>query len=200
MFSLNRAQIVGNVTRDPEMRYTPNGQAVCSFGVATNRRWRDKDGNTQEQTEFHNVVAWRKLAELMSQLVHKGSKIYIEGRMQTRSWEGQDGGKRNRTEIVMEDFILLTPKGASSADTSAGEIPSSEVKIEEAPSSASSDANLPAGKAGAMEDKKATEGKPAAGDAEEKPAKKSSKKEASEAKPLEAKSEDEEINLDDIPF
>ena len=136
MFSLNRAQIVGNVTRDPEMRYTPNGQAVSSFGVATNRRWRDKDGNTQEQAEFHNIVSWGKLAELMSQLVHKGSKIYIEGRMQTRSWEGQDGAKRNRTEIVMEDFILLTPKGASStpsADTSAGEIPSSEVKIEEAP-------------------------------------------------------------------
>jgi single-strand DNA-binding protein len=113
MFSLNRAQIVGNITRDPEMRYTPNGQAVCSFGVATNRRWRDKDGNNQEQTEFHNVVAWGKLAELMSQLAHKGTKIYVEGRLQTRSWEGQDGGKRNRTEIVMDDFILLTPKSAS---------------------------------------------------------------------------------------
>ena len=115
MYSLNRAQIVGNLTRDPEMRYTPAGQSVCSFGVATNRRWRDKDGNIQEQTEFHNVVAWGKLAELITQLVHKGSKIYIEGRLQTRSWEGQDGGKRNRTEIVMNDFILLTPKGATPA-------------------------------------------------------------------------------------
>ena len=186
MFSLNRAQIVGNATRDPEMRYTPNGQAVCSFGVATNRRWRDKDGNTQEQTEFHNVVAWGKLAELMSQLVHKGSKIYVEGRLQTRSWEGQDGGKRNRTEIVMNDFILLTPKGAATTSQPVDET------VKEFPSSASSDAK-------AMEDKKATEGKPAPDEVKEKPAKKSSKKEVSEEK-IETKSEDEEINLDDIPF
>lgn len=175
MYSLNRAQIVGNLTRDPEMRYTPAGQSVCSFGVATNRRWRDKDGNTQEQTEFHNVVAWGKLAELMAQLAHKGSKIYVEGRLQTRSWEGQDGGKRNRTEIVMNDFILLTPKGATA--------PAAEADIEDFPSSA-----------------KATEDKPAPEEVKEKPAKKSSKKEASEEK-TEAKSEDsEEINLDDIPF
>jgi len=118
MFSLNRAQIVGNVTRDPELRYTPNGQAVCSFGVATNRRWRDKDGNTQEQAEFHNIVSWGKLAELMGQLVHKGTKIYVEGRLQTRQWEGQDGNKRNRTEIVMDDFIVFTPKGAIPAEPS----------------------------------------------------------------------------------
>ena len=119
MFSLNRAQIVGNVTRDPELRYTPNGQAVCSFSVATNRRWRDKDGNNQEQAEFHNIVAWGKVAELMGQLTHKGTKIYVEGRLQTRSWEGQDGNSRNRTEIVMEDFIVFTPKGATgpSADS-----------------------------------------------------------------------------------
>lgn len=123
MYGLNRAQIVGNVTRDPEMRYTPNGQAVCSFGVATNRRWRDKEGNNQEATEFHNVVAWGKLAEIMSQYVKKGNKIYIEGRLQTRSWEGQDGAKRNRTEIVMEDFVFLTPKGATSTSTAPVEVP-----------------------------------------------------------------------------
>ena len=113
MFSLNRAQIVGNLTRDPEMRYTPNGQAVCSFGVATNRRWKDQSGNLQEATEFHNIVAWGKLAEICSQIMHKGSKVYLEGRLQTRSWEGQDGAKRNRTEIVTDNFILLTPKGAA---------------------------------------------------------------------------------------
>ncbi len=123
MFSLNRAQIVGNVTRDPEMRYTPNGQAVCSFGVATNRRWRDKDGNNQEKTEFHNVVAWRKAAEIISQYVKKGNKIYIEGRLETRQWEGQDGGQRNRTEIVVENFILLTPKGSVSTETASDNIP-----------------------------------------------------------------------------
>lgn len=127
MFSLNRAQIIGNVTRDPELRYTPNGQAVCSLGVATNRRWRDKDGNNQEQTEFHNVVAWGKVAEIINQYVKKGNKIYIEGRLQTRQWEGQDGSKRNRTEIVMEDFVFLTPKGAV---TSVG---TDDAKIEEFP-------------------------------------------------------------------
>lgn len=113
MFSLNRAQLVGNLTRDPEMRYTPNGQAVCSFGVATNRRWRDKDGNNQEQTEFHNVVAWGKLAEISNQYLKKGNKVYVEGRLQTRTWDGQDGTKKNRTEIVCENMIFLTPKGAA---------------------------------------------------------------------------------------
>jgi len=111
MFSLNRAQIIGNLTRDPEMRYTPNGQAVCSFAVATNRRWRDKDGNNQEQTEFHDVVAWGKLAEIVTQILHKGNKVFIEGRLQTRSWDAQDGSKKQRTEIVAEDFVALTPKG-----------------------------------------------------------------------------------------
>src|SRR3990167_6938727 len=174
MFSLNRAQIVGNVTRDPEMRYTPNGQAVCSFGVASNRRWKDKDGNLQEQTEFHNVVAWAKLAELMAQLVHKGSKLYVEGRLQTRSWEGQDGGKRNRTEIVMNDFILLTPKGAASPPPEAPE-------IEEFPG------------------EKTKEPKPKKLAKDEKPA----KKEKAEEKEESAKrglADSEEINLDDIPF
>ncbi len=137
MYSLNRAEIIGNVTRDIESRVTPNGQAVASFSVATNRRWKDKEGNSQEATEFHNVVAWGKLAELMAQYVHKGAKIYIQGRLQTRQWEGQDGGKRNRTEIVMEDFVFLTPKSASSKSSA----PSSSepitkaapVEIEKAP-------------------------------------------------------------------
>lgn len=128
MFSLNRAQIVGNVTRDPELRYTPNGQAVCSFSVATNRRWKNKDGNNQEQAEFHNIVAWGKVAELMGQLTHKGTKIYVEGRLQTRSWEGQDGNTRNRTEIVMEDFIVFTPKGATGP--SADSVPDTAEQVE----------------------------------------------------------------------
>jgi len=111
MFSLNRAQIVGNLTRDPELRSTPNGQSVCSFGVATNRRWKDKDGNSQDSTEFHDIVVWGKLAEICSQILHKGNKVYVEGRLQTRQWEAQDGTKRQRTEIIMENFITLTPKG-----------------------------------------------------------------------------------------
>jgi len=137
MFSLNRAQIIGNLTRDPEMRYTPNGQAVCSFGVATNRRWRDKDGNNQEQTEFHDVVAWGKLAEIISQILHKGNKVYIEGRLQTRQWDAQDGSKKQRTEIVADNFVALTPKGE-------GGMPSAGTDLEEYPISAETPATKPA--------------------------------------------------------
>lgn len=182
MFSLNRAQIVGNLTRDPEMRYTPNGQAVCSFGVATNRRWRDKDGNQQEATEFHNIVAWGKLAEITSQYLKKGNKVYVEGRLQTRSWEGQDGNKRNRTEIVAENFIFLTPKG--SAPT--GEISND---IEEFPASAEATAGRPA----SAEKTEKTSAKP-----QEKPQKAETKK--SEEKTKEEESSDDDINLDEIPF
>lgn len=113
MFSLNRATIIGNVTRDPELRQTTNGRAVCSFGVATNRSWNDAAGARQEQVEFHNVVAWAKLAEICSQYLAKGRKVYVEGRMQTRDWEGQDGIKRYRTEIIAENMIILDRKGAS---------------------------------------------------------------------------------------
>jgi len=112
MFSLNRATIIGNATRDPEMRYTPNGQAVCSFGVATNRRWTDRNtGEAQEQTEFHDIVAWGKLAENISQMVKKGAPVYVEGRLQTRQWEGQDGAKRQRTEIIASNIIVLGRRG-----------------------------------------------------------------------------------------
>lgn len=141
MFSLNRAQIVGNLTRDPEMRYTPSGQAVCSFGVATNRRWKDKDGNTQDATEFHNIIAWGKLAEITSQYLKKGNKVYVEGRLQTSTWEGQDGGKRNRTEIVTENVIFLTPKGET---TSSPSIPTdAEKDVEEFPIEKKPDSKVP---------------------------------------------------------
>lgn len=130
MFSLNRAQIVGNLTRNPEMRNIPSGQAVTSFSVATNRRWKDKDGNQQDQTEFHNVVAWGKLAEISNQYLKKGNKVYIEGRLQTQTWDGQDGNKRNRTEIVTENIIFLTPKGEQMTHTDSAP---EEVKIEEMP-------------------------------------------------------------------
>jgi single-strand DNA-binding protein len=119
MYSLNRAQILGNLTRDPEMRYTPNGQAVTSFAIATNRRWKDKDGNNQEQTEFHDIVAWGKIAEILSQYVHKGNKLYVEGHLQTRQWEAQDGAKKTRTEIIVEDFVFLSPKGEITANSGA---------------------------------------------------------------------------------
>lgn len=113
--SLNRAQLIGNLTRDPELRYTPNGKAVCSFGIATNRSWTTESGEKKEEVDFHNIVAWNKLAELCSQFLVKGRKVYVEGRLTTRSWTGQDGQQRSRTEIVIDDMILLDSKGAVTA-------------------------------------------------------------------------------------
>ena len=114
--NLNKAMIIGNLTRDPEIRNTPNGLTVASFGVATNFIWTDQSGQKQERVEFHNVVAWRRLAEICGQYLHKGSKVYIEGRLQTRDWVGQqDNIKRYRTEIIAENMIMLDRVGAGSA-------------------------------------------------------------------------------------
>lgn len=110
--SLNRVQLIGNLTRDPELRYTPQGTAVCTFGLATNRSWTTDGGEKKEDTEFHRIVAWNKLAELCSQLLTKGRKVYVEGRLSSRSWTGQDGQARNTTEIVIEDMIILDSRRA----------------------------------------------------------------------------------------
>lgn len=112
--SLNRVQIIGNLTRDPELRQIPGGQTVATFSVATNFSWKDQSGQKQEKSEFHNIVAWRKLAEICGQYLKKGGKVFIEGRLQTRDWEGEDGVKRYRTEIIAENMIMLDRKGASS--------------------------------------------------------------------------------------
>ena len=112
--SVNKAMLIRNLTRDPELKQIPSGQSVCSFGVATSRNWKDASGNKQEQTEFHNVVAWGKLAEICGQYLVKGKKVYVEGRLQTRDWEGQDGVKRYRTEIICENMVMLgSPTGGS---------------------------------------------------------------------------------------
>jgi len=111
--SLNRAQLIGNLTRDPELRQIPGGSTVASFSIATNFTWTDQQGQKQEKAEFHNIVAWRKLAEICGQYLKKGSKVFIEGRMQTREWEGEDGVKRYRTEIVADNMIMLNSKGGS---------------------------------------------------------------------------------------
>jgi single-strand DNA-binding protein len=113
--SLNRVQLIGNLTRDPELRYTPSGSAVCSFGIATNRTWTTDAGEKREEVDFHNIVAWRKLAELCSQFLVKGRKVYVEGRLSTRSWTGQDGQQKSRTEVVIDDMILLDNKGGASS-------------------------------------------------------------------------------------
>lgn len=120
---LNKALIAGNLTRDPEQKALPSGMAVCSFSVATNRVWKDKDGNKQESADYHNIVVFGRQAETCGQYLKKGQQVLVEGRIQTRSWDGQDGVKRYRTEIVA-DRVQFGPKsgggGASSqSDTEA---------------------------------------------------------------------------------
>ena len=107
--SVNKVILVGNLRRDRELRYIQEGQAVCSFGVATNREWKT-DGESKESTEFHNIVAWNKLAELCSQLLSKGTKVYVEGRLQTRDWEDDKGTKKYRTEVIIEEMVLLSSR------------------------------------------------------------------------------------------
>ncbi|MBI2955663.1 MAG: single-stranded DNA-binding protein [Chloroflexi bacterium] len=130
--SLNKVMIIGNVGRDPEMRYTQNGTPVTSFSVAANRRWTTPEGDQREETEWVNVVAWRQLAETANRFVAKGSKVYIEGRLQTRSWEGQDGQKRYRTEVVAQTLLLLDsrPKTPGTGDEA---YPPEEIEPEEIP-------------------------------------------------------------------
>lgn len=110
--------LIGNLTRDPEIRYTPSGSAVCTFGVATNRQWNTETGEKKEEVEYHRVVAWNKLGELCGQLLKKGRKVYVEGRLQTRKWAGQDGVERTTTEIVINDMVILDSKGAVAQATS----------------------------------------------------------------------------------
>jgi single-strand DNA-binding protein len=112
--NLNKALLIGNLTRDPEARATPDGTPVTTFSVATNLRWTDPSGNRQEKVEYHNIVAWRKLAEICGQYLRKGSKVYVEGRIQTRQWEDQQKQKRYRTEIVAENLIMLDRQTAPS--------------------------------------------------------------------------------------
>lgn len=119
--SLNKVILIGNLTRDPELRYTPQGTAVCTFGLATNRTWTTEGGEKREDAEFHRVVAWNKLAELCSQLLFKGRKVYIEGRLQTRSWTAQDGAQRQVTEIVSEEMIILDSRQAEGTRTEPAE-------------------------------------------------------------------------------
>lgn len=129
MSDFNQAVVLGNLTRDPELRYTPNGQAVASFSVATNRRWTGKDGQAQEATEFHNIVAWGKLAEICNQILYKGRKTLVAGRLQTRSWEGQDGVKRYSTEIVA-DQVSATGSPRSAGEGAVADSASSQVKTD----------------------------------------------------------------------
>lgn len=127
--SLNKVQLIGNLTRDPELRYTPSGAAVCTFGLATNRSWTTDTGEKHEEPEFHRIVAWNKLAELCSQFLVKGRQIYVEGRLQTRNWTTQENQQRSTTEIVIDNMILLdrghgTAGGGRQEETESEEAPS----------------------------------------------------------------------------
>jgi len=148
---LNRVTLIGNLTRDPELRNTPNGKAVASMSIATNRFWTDAQGQKQKEAEFHNIVMWSKLAEIASQYLHRGSKVYVEGRLQTREWTGQDGIKRYRTEVIADNLIMLNgPAGGdtnrdpnkeksfnnnapSAKEENNGEVIEEEIKVEDIP-------------------------------------------------------------------
>lgn len=136
--SLNRVQLIGNLVKDPEMRQIPGGQTVTTFAIATNFTWVDQSGVKQNKPEYHDIVAWRKLAEICGQYLKKGSKIFAEGRLQTRSWEAEDGQKRYKTEITLENMIMLDRKtdgggGEDYADRSAAGLNNKSSK-EEMPS------------------------------------------------------------------
>lgn len=116
--SLNKAMLIGNLGKDPELRYTPAGVAVATFSIATNESWKDQDGNVQERTEWHNVVAWRKLAEVCGEWLKKGKKVYVEGRIQTRSYDDKNtGAKKYITEIVLDNMIMLDGRGGAEGST-----------------------------------------------------------------------------------
>jgi single-strand DNA-binding protein len=116
---LNKAMVIGRLNRDPETKTIPSGQTVTTCSVATNFTWNNQEGQKQERVEYHNIVAWRKLAEIMGQYLKKGSKVYIEGRLQTRSWEDQTGQKKYRTEIIADNMIMLDSAGGSRSEAPA---------------------------------------------------------------------------------
>ena len=110
--NLNKALLIGNLTKDPELRSLPSGAALATFSIATNRTWKDKNGQKQTDAQFHNIVMFGRIAEIAKQYLHKGDPVYIEGRIQTRSWDGKDGIKRYTTEIVAENMQLGGKSGA----------------------------------------------------------------------------------------
>ncbi len=122
MGSLNKVILIGNLGRDPEIRYTPDGTPVANFSIATSESWTDKSGTKQDRTEWHNIVAWRKLAELSKRYLVKGRQVCVEGRLQTREWNDKDGNKRRTTEVIANQMILLGPR-AEGAGADAGGAP-----------------------------------------------------------------------------
>ncbi|PIP53176.1 single-stranded DNA-binding protein [Candidatus Beckwithbacteria bacterium CG23_combo_of_CG06-09_8_20_14_all_34_8] len=182
--SLNKVMLIGNLTRDPELRYTPQGTPVCTIGLATNRSWTDSNSQRQEETEFHRLVAWNKLAELCSQLLFKGRKIYVEGRLQTRNWTTQDGTERQTTEVVIDDMIVLDSRRREGEEYAGGEASSHTPPTKPVATASASDSVV-------VDDKPAEEEK------EDKKTKKEDTKKEDKAKKEDKK---EELSADDIPF
>jgi len=181
--SLNKVLLIGNLTRDPELRYTPSGAAVCTFGLATNRTYVSSDGTKKEEAEFTKIVSWNKLAELCSQLLAKGRKVYVEGRLQTRSWETPDGVSKQTTEVVIEDMRILDSKKSYEE--------SAHIAVDD--------------EGGSVKNFKAPEVSQAIQEEEvpisPKSTKTKSAKKSGDAKKTEEKSTDEDkLDLDDLPF
>src|SRR5690606_2888295 len=118
MRSVNKVILIGNLTRDPEMRQTPNSQQVCTFGIATNRQWVSKDGSKHTSAEFHELVAWARLADICGKYLRKGKLIYVEGYLKTRAWDTPEGIRRHKTEVIVQDMIMLEkrPNGSDDLD------------------------------------------------------------------------------------
>lgn len=175
--SLNKVMLIGNLTRDPELRYTPSGAAVCTFGMATNRTYTSSDGAKKEETEFHKIVSWNKLGELCSQLLRKGRKVYVEGRLSTRGWETPDGQTRTTTEVVIDDMRILDSRREAGLEPYEAPPPVGEASDK----GTASPANAQSSKVDTDDEGKTP-----------KPDK--SKKEEKKAE------EPEEVDLDDLPF
>jgi len=137
MASLNKAMILGNLGKDPEVRYMPNGEAVANFSIATTDNWKDKDGNKQERTEWHNIVMYRKLAEIAGEYLKKGSPVYIEGKLQTRKWQTKEGQDRHTTEIIVDSMQML---GTKAQNNDAGDS-NTQAKQNNAPKTQENQAN-----------------------------------------------------------
>jgi single-strand DNA-binding protein len=142
MSGVNKVILVGNLGADPTLRYTPNGTAVANFSLATSERFTNKAGEKETRTEWHRVVAWAKLAEICNEYLKKGKQVYIEGRLQTRSWDDQNGNKKYTTEVIAQNMVMLGRAGDSPMDTPPQEMPGDEA-MAEAPAGGGDDDDLP---------------------------------------------------------
>ncbi|MCS7093341.1 MAG: single-stranded DNA-binding protein [Patescibacteria group bacterium] len=183
--SVNRVILIGNLTRDPELKYTPSGTPVCTFGVATNRTWITSKGERKDDVQYHRITAWQKLAELCTKILTKGKRVYLEGRLTYRTFTGKDGTERSLAEIILEDFVVFNN------DKKTVEVTSSSLSEEETLTSSATSSTESA------EEEEVFFDEPPVEPEEEESAQEKSAKEGSETR---EKSVEEKINPDDIPF